>query len=59
MTTLTLTPEQAAFVEMSEHCFACPGCRPNPEQAVTKPECPEADELYRVWFDLWRKEVAS
>lgn len=59
MSTLTLTPAKAAFVDLSEHCVACPDCRPNPEQPETKTECTVAEALYRTWFDLWRKEVTS
>jgi hypothetical protein len=57
MSTLTLTPAKAAFVSLSEHCVACPDCRPDPEQAKAKAECAEAARLYRVWWPLWRKEV--
>ncbi|MFD3498768.1 hypothetical protein [Streptomyces sp. NPDC058678] len=57
MTTLTLTPAKEAFVELSEHCVACPDCRPDPERPQVKRECTEAGELYRVWFGLWREEV--
>lgn len=59
MSTLTLTPAKAAFVVLSEHCVECRDCRPDPEQAETKPECPEAARLYRIWWPLWRKEVTS
>lgn len=57
MTTPTLTPAKEAFVEMSDHCVACPDCRPDPERPDVKRECAEARELYRVWYDLWRKEA--
>ncbi len=59
MSVQTLTPEQAAFVALSEHCFACPDCRPDPERSETKSACPKAEELYRTWFDLWRREAAA
>lgn len=59
MTTQVLTPEKAAFVELSVHCVECPDCRANPDQPQAESKCPEAKALYRAWFILWRKEACS
>jgi hypothetical protein len=57
MTTQTLTPAEEAFVVLSNHCVACPNCRPDPDRPQDKRECGEAKPLYRTWWNLRREEV--
>jgi hypothetical protein len=52
------TPAQEAFVRLGDHCASAPCCRTewSGETAVRR-QCATADALYRVWFELWRKEL--
>jgi hypothetical protein len=57
MTVDTVTPAGEAFVVLADHCILCPGCKVDLGQPDEPPECPQAMELYRAWFILWRKEI--
>jgi hypothetical protein len=56
MSTETLTPAQEAFVALSDHCMACPGCKVDLDQPKKTDDCPTAQNLYKAWLTLWREE---
>lgn len=45
---------KAAWIELSDHGFACPACRPSPDRPQDgSSDCPTEWDLYRVWKRLW------
>lgn len=50
------TRVQAALIALSDHCFSCPGCKPQWKGDMpVHQECSEAERLYQ----LYRAEVRA
>jgi hypothetical protein len=52
--------EDEALIALADHSVGCTVCRPDVDHPeAPRPECPEAEQLYRAWRRACREERHS